>query len=1138
MLRLLTGLAGTGKTAFIYNEIKTAVENKQGGRYLIVPEQFSHEAERELCLTCGPALSLYAEVLSFTGLARLVRKNCGGTAAPVLDKGGKFLSMAMAIKSCEGALTVFRRAVRRPEMHSALLSTVDMMKASCVTSDMLFAAAEECSGELQGKLNDLAVISEAYEAVIGNSGADPSDSLSKLAETIGAEEDGTDGTRGPLFTQDTCIYIDGFTDFTRAELEVLRALLKRHVNLTVCFTLDSLGGGSEIFSIQRSGALELLKLAEELGEKTEIPGQGAAGDKDRTVPADPLRFFADNIFTYTSETMDPGGAIELYTTASPTEECSLAASKVLELIREKGARRRDISIAVRGYDEYAPILENTFAEFGIPLFTSRRTPIASRSLPQLISCAWEIINRGWQAEDVLSYTGTGLTGLTEEERDTLDEYICRWEPSAALWHSDNDWHQHPEGYGVEYTGETEEQLREINRIRRALARPLLEFGKKCGAATDCADFAAALYELLETLEVPARLQAKADALTAEGKKTEAAECRQIWDTVVNALEQTYAILGGIKLPADEFAALFSAALAQYDVGIIPVSADEVSAGDFDRMRRRHIKYLIVLGASYSRIPAVPAGGRIFTDDELIRLDELGACMGGKPENELWREYSLIYSCMSLPEKGLTISRPLKDAEGSETGPSIIVDRAKKLFNIEEKPYNSAAGALNAPLPALRLALSGRDTCPEARLAEAYFEKTGPELLRRAEEAAAMTRGRLSPAASAVLYGREPKITASKAEQFASCKYRFFSTYGLKLRPFGKAEFSASAMGTFTHYVLENTARAAKERGGFKAVSDSFIEEQVRLYTEKYEAEELKGLGEKSGRFIYLLHRAGKDLLKITMDMAAELRKSEFEPAEFEFDISRIGPKGMRGFIDRLDLFRDGDTAWVRIFDYKTGNKKFSMSDIWYGMSMQLMMYLYTVCTAGDKAVSALELPEGTVLRPAGAVYVPASNRYVSTDPEPDDGTVESRHLSDCKRSGIILGSRGIPEAWETGGSAVYSPVKLNKDGEVTGDAAVTEEQLDMLHRHMLRRLDAMTEQLKSGAIEADPYIKGGNTADTPCAYCDMKGCCGFEDGERGEARRILTAYKADEVWQMIAEEEKASGRGSTDNTGEEAEGNG
>ena len=248
MLKLMIGKAGTGKTAAVINEIKQAVDARQPGRILLVPEQYSHEAERELCRRCGDALSRYAEVFSFTGLARRMASQLGGSGAPWLDKGGRLLCMALALRELGPRLKVYAAAERRAELQAMLLSAVDELKTAAIDTEALLNAAGECGGSLGDKLEDLALVLEAYNAVVANGHADPADRLTVLAEQI--EKSDLDAN--------THVYVDGFIDFTRQEQQVLLALLRKNVQLTVCLTVDSMTGDNEIFALSRRAGRALL----------------------------------------------------------------------------------------------------------------------------------------------------------------------------------------------------------------------------------------------------------------------------------------------------------------------------------------------------------------------------------------------------------------------------------------------------------------------------------------------------------------------------------------------------------------------------------------------------------------------------------------------------------------------------------------------------------------------------------------------------------------------------------------------------------------------------------------------------------------------------------------------------------------
>ena len=412
MLRLITGKAGTGKTAAVINEIKQAVDSGQAGRMLIVPEQYSHEAERELCRRCGDSLSLYAEVFSFTGLARRMASMLGGGAAPYLDKGGRLLCMALALKEISPRLKVYSAAGRKAELQAMLLSAVDELKTAAVGTEALTAAAEECAGSLRDKLWDLALILESYDAVVANGHADPADRLTVLAEQI--EKSNIDGS--------SHIYIDGFIDFTRQEQQVLCALLRKGAALTVCLTIDSLDGDNEIYELSRRAGRALLAQAEALGIETKIEQLKGESEKN---PA--LRFLTDNMFSYTETRFTGDGSpVELYRAESMAAECELAAARAIELVRDRDCRWRDIAILARGFEDYRGSLESIFRHYGVTLYTARKSDLMSKPLAALLGGVFDIRQSGWAVDDVISYLRTGLTGLSREDCDSLESYIFKW----------------------------------------------------------------------------------------------------------------------------------------------------------------------------------------------------------------------------------------------------------------------------------------------------------------------------------------------------------------------------------------------------------------------------------------------------------------------------------------------------------------------------------------------------------------------------------------------------------------------------------------------------------------------------------------------------------------------------------------
>ena len=1104
MLQIVLGKAGTGKTAAVMARIKDAVDRGLGGRLLIVPEQYSHEAERELCRICGDSLSLYAEVLSFTGLARKLNAELGGGAAPYLDKGGRLLCMALASDGLYSRLRVYSSARRKAELQTMLLSAVDELKTACISSEQLMEASHNCVGALSDKLYDLALILEAFDAVVANGHADPTDRLTLLAEQIGQSSMGEKNE----------IFIDGFTDFTAQERRIIEALLLKGAAVTVCLGCDDLSGGSEIFELSRTTARGLLAFAKENG----IPHEVKAFAQTKNGNAS-LGFFADNMFSYSSKKFE-GDTSCVYIKTAPNmqAECELAASRAIALVRDTGCRWRDIAVAVRGFDDYRLSLESAFARYGVPLYTARKTDLFAKPLPALIASAYEIIGGGWEVNDVLSYLRTDLTGLTLDECDELENYILMWQLRGSAWTQEDDWRLHPDGFGGEYDDEVNERLRRINALRREASAPLLAFAEKTGTAETAGAQAKALAELLQDLNLAEKLEKKSQALAESGRQAAAQEYAQLWDIIVSALEQCDAILGDTQTDRDSFARLFTLMLSKYDIGTIPTALDRVTAGDFDRMRRRNIKHLIVLGASDARLPQSESETGMFSPDERRRLLEMDIDLGGAGDSELWREFLLIYNCLTLPSETLCLCYPAFDTAGEPQRPAFVVSRACAIFDTQPEQADMALLRMNAKTPALELAanaLHGGGVA-EASAAE-LFNELEPERMQALHRASEMTRGSLSRRSVRALYGESLRLSASRIDKFASCRFAYFMQYGLKAKTRQPAGFTPPEMGVFMHYILEKTAHEVMTHGGFKKVDDETLERITDKYIAEYVHEKLNDFKEKSKRFEYLFRRLTKNVRQVVQDMANELRSSDFVPLSFELDFgkaSELPPMRLgegedslvlTGIADRVDGWLHEGKLYLRVVDYKTGRKSFSLSDVWYGMGLQMLLYLFTLGENG-------KMLYGHDIVPAGVLYIPARDVMLSSGTDMSDEAIAAERAKQIKRSGLILNDPAVINAMEHSDSPRYIPVKF-KDGKAQGDALASAERLGLLAQHIDKTLRNMAAELKHGSIAADPYYRGQQ--ENACLNCDYFDACHFADGENGETVRKMPKLAATKVWSIL-----------------------
>ena len=1105
MLTLILGRAKSGKTAAVMQEIRARVENRQGNTVLLVPEQYSHEAETELLRVCGDSLSLWAEVLSFSRLCARVEDELGRDVGVLMDQGGRLLCMALALQAVGSRLKIFGAARRQAELQGGLLAAIDECKAACVSPETLRAYAEGHSGVLSDKLRDLSLLYEAYEAVMAQGRLDPTDRLTRLSERIGSSS-----------LAQGRFYLDGFTDFTRQEMNVVESLLRAGASVTVCLTCEDFEEGREIFEASRRAAAALRRLAERCGVPCEV-SRIDAGDGEG-----PMAFLERELFSFGTNTFDAGDGVRLCTAGTIGEECEAAAARCLELVRGKNCRWRDIAIAARGFEDYRPALESVFARYGVPLYTAGKRPVEARPLYTLISSAFAIAAGGWEFDDVFTYLKTGLAGLSRAECDALENYAFTWSVRGSAWTREADWAMHPGGFRPkeEYTEETAERLREINALRRRAAAPLAAFAEAGREAATAAEQARVLLALLEDLALPETLQRRARELRAQGQERTAAETAQLWELAMGALEQCAGILGDAPMDQESFGRLYCLVLSQYDIGTIPLSLDRVTAGDFDRMRRRHIRHLIVLGCDGERIPAIRPGGAVLTDDDREQLLAGGIELGDGAEDRLCHEFALIYNCLTLPSESLYLSRCTAGDGETESVPSFVVSRVSALFNTREESVDLDRCRAGALLPARERAASalhgGGGKLGLAALA--YFQERDPDGMERLRSAVP-ARGSLSRRAVRALYGEKLRLSASRVDKLASCRFAYFLQYGLRARPRQAALFAPPEMGSFMHYVLERTAAEIQGMGGFAAVGPETAGALCEKYVGQYIHDVLNDFSEKTARFAYLFRRMTGNVRRVVTDMARELAASDFAPLDFELDFGRAGDippielgggedaLTLTGIADRVDGYLHEGKLYIRVVDYKTGVKKFSLSDVWYGMGLQMLLYLFALGQGGENRY-------GQKIVPAGVLYVPARDVLVSAKAELDDEEIIAEKAKQLRRSGLLLDDAEILRAMERGDTPQYLPLRF-KDGRYSGEALASAERLGRLSRHIDRALRAMAAELRAGSIAADPYFR--SQTDSACALCDYRDACHFD--EETDMRRYLTRLPAKEVWDKIETEE-------------------
>ena len=1118
MLKLILGRAGSGKTTAVLRRICRPGQEKR--QILMVPEQQSHEAERALCRAGGDGVSLYAEVLSFSRLANRVFLAAGGMGEPELDAGGRMLLMHRAVKSVASQLTVYARPSRRPAFLEELLSTMDELKSCCVRPELLIQAGEEAGAGEGDKLRDLGLICTAYEALAARTALDPRDRLTRTAEKLKTHP----------WAQGAELWLDGFTDFTPQQGEVLRELLKQADAVTVTLTCDHLEedeGGAGIFSPARRTAAGLLRLArqEKIPWEVELL-EGQNPEKEAALIQVEEQLFAQNPV----EPIPCQGQVELFQASTPRSEVEWTAARIRALVRTQGYRFRDIGVVARDFAAYQPLIESIFPRYQFPVFSSAMTDILEKPILILVTAALDTVANGYRYEDVFRYLKTGLTDLPEEDRDLLENYVLKWNLRGSRWTQKKAWIMHPRGYGVEWKAEDRALAERLDRARRQVAEPL-ELLRKNQNKTGRGQ-AIALYSFLEKIGLPERLEERVEDLRRRDQPALAEEYCQLWSILCGGLEQCAAQLEDTPMELEEFAALFRLVLSQYDVGSIPVSLDRVTAGETTRQTGHPVQVLFFLGADDQSVPMVTQAPGLLSDDDRSLLASYGLELNQSGEELLYREMTTVYLTCARPTKRLVVSWSGQSPSGEERRPSFLAERLKLLFSdltVQREEDLQGSFRLEAPLPALEQA--GRSRAAHEALCQ--LPEYAPAV-ERLDRAGRWERGRLSRTAVDRLYGQRVPMSASRMDKYKSCHFSYFMRYGLEAEPRKPAGFTAPEYGTFVHDVLEHVLQDEMFRqtvlpgwddpvGG--AENRRRLRELTRAAVERYVQEELGGLENQSERFRYLFRRLLRSVQAVVDNVAEELAASKFRPISFElgFGSGKDLPPveltvdgvtlSITGFVDRVDGWEHDGKLYLRVVDYKTGKKSFDLTEVWNGLGLQMLLYLFTL---EDRGENYYKLPvEG-----AGVLYLPARDAIIQGSRTMSDEEWRKRVNKELTRSGLVLDDPAVLSAMEEPGEKGYRflPLKVSKTtGAISGDALASAERLGKLGRHIQIILGDICRELAEGNISADPFWRGPEK--NACRYCDYAAACHFEEGRGGDCRRWLPQVKGKEFWENVDREE-------------------
>lgn len=1086
MLTIILGKDWKANSDLIFSKIASDVKNGKENRILLVPELISHETERRLCDSVGDTASRFAEVLSFSRLVRRMSEATGFAAPDCMDEGGRLIAMAAATRQLHSRLKAYAAVETRPEFLSALVDTLDEFKRCCISPEMLHDASKQSVGSLAQKLEELGLIYEAYDAICYRGKRDPRDQMHWVLEQLELSD----------FAETHTLYVDGFPDFTRQHLQILSHFIQFSSNVVIALTCDKPYSKNPAFESAGITTGELINAAKALNVPYEIVTM--------VEPKDALVNMAQTLFYGQISCSGAENRISLISADTISDECAEIAGRIRSLIRS-GVRYRDIGIVCGNMDIYKAHIARVFENCQIPAYLSGTEDVLDKSVIQTVLSALEAVLSGLRLRDVLGYLKSAISPVSVDECDLLEDYALIWNIQGKAWLT--PWDKHPKGLSSRWTERDRQLLDKLNDLRDLALEPLSGLQKAFSDANTLTQQVEALVRFLQDTKMAERLSKLADSMEEAGDNRNAQIHNQLWDILANGMEQLYDLLGDTAWDGESFLRLLKLVLGCYDVGTIPSMLDAVTVGSVSAMRCHGVKHVFVLGALEGAMPNYASTGGVLTDRERKALRALGVGLTGGAIEGLNIEFSEIYGVFTGATETITLSHPAGQ-------PCYLYSRLKDKIGAE---FN-----VSEPLGAV---LSDRN------IAGAYFaarrkrkeaEKIGlSKEYDYALSAAEHTLGDMQPGTAKALYGNTVHFSATKTDTYGKCRLAYFFKYGVQARIRKVAEIDPAEFGIFVHAVLEQLGKTVVEMGGFSKVS---LEQIICLSREiaKGYVQEHFGVID-SQRTAYLLKKNEKQLDFIVTDWWEEMQCSKFQPVGFEvsfgdgkiFDAIEICGKDLRakleGFVDRIDLWEDNGRFYFRVVDYKTGKKAFDYCDVFNGMGLQMLLYLFALEETGESMLGSNPIPAGVLYFPARAEYISSANRLAE-----DVACLERTKRQ--KRSGLLLDDENVLLAMQPENVPNKLPVKKNKDGSLEGDLA-SAAQLKLLKRYLKMILEKMADDIVSGNICADPYTRGNNF--DACEYCDFASvCCGKTLDERRDYRTITQ----EEFWYYVEKELKEHGR--------------
>lgn len=1179
-IRFIIGRAGSGKSRRCLDEIRQRLTAEPQGNPLIllVPEQATFQAEVALVSTPDLKGIIRAQVLSFRRLAWRVMQETGDTAKLPIDDIGKIMLLQRILAKHDAELKLFQSSQEKIGFLERLNAFFSELKRYCISAEVLRdyytkklksnvvinqVEGSSSSSLLSDKLHDLLLLYGEFELALAKQYLDGEDYLANLAKRL-------------QLSTGVCeadIWIDGFFGFTPQEQEAVLQCMKHCRNVTLTLCLDrpySAGERPNELNLFHPTATTMVRLQEQLEalgmytnevivlEEAELPrfrnsAMLAHLERNYEQRLSPRR----KLYAEVPEESE-NEQIHLYAAVHRRAEVEGAAREIRRLVREKDLRWRDLAVRVRNIEAYGDLLASVFDDYEIPYFFDQKSTMMFHPLVEFIRSSLEVVLHNWQSDAVFRCVKTdfllplAINNSDRKAMDELENYVLAYGIQGYRWQEAKSWEIRRfvslEDEEIKTKVEDIAALERIQASSQSIIKPLAQLQQRMKLAENLQQRSEALYALLNEVGVPVRLQQWGDASIAAGNPQKAREHSQVWDHVMNMLDQMVEMMGNEVVSLELFVRLLDAGLESIRLALVPPSLDQVLIGSIDRTRSAQVKHAFVLGVNDGILPQRMNEDGLISENERELLLASGLHLADGSRRKLLDEQFLIYTVLCAPSDHLWLSYPLADEEGKSLLPSEIIKQVQSLFpamqerlllaepdgSLSEQDQMSFIAqperALSYLTVQMKLALRGVTIAPLWWHIYNWFavQPNWMDKLQRMMRSLLFANDEpaLAETTRYQLYGQHLNASVSRMERFVACPFAQFISHGLRLQERKIYGLEAPDIGQLYHAALNALVKDMQQEGVlWGMLSLEQLTERASLVIDRLTPRLQSEILLSSARYRYIAYKLKNIIGRTAVMLAEHARRGAFVPIELElgfgpgqtlpalnFPLNNGFAMDIIGRIDRVDRADGNQGPLLRIIDYKSSQTSLKLAEVYHGLSLQMLTYLDVVITHAERWIGQKAIP-------AGVLYFHVHNPMIQSKNALQSDEVEKELKKRFKTRGLVLAESetiGLMDHELSGGSGRSGiiPVALKTDGSFYKNASVaTRDEWSLLQRYVRQTIQGIGTRITNGEVGVEPYRMGNKVA---CTFCNYKSICEFDPLFAGNGYRVLPTRSNDQVWQAMA----------------------